>query len=511
LKAPKERKVLVAEKFVTLDPTDTEASWIVIEGDRIAEVGGGDPPEDLEAVHLNGVALPGFIDAHVHLTPTGLYQSGLDLREARSVSELLASLEERARKHPEGEWLIAGNFDPGRNADDKMPTRHELDSATRGAKVMLSRTDGHSCSLSSAALDAIQIKDGLEGVDRGDDGSPTGVVRNQANYSVRSQVFSTLSADEVERSQRTACELALTKGITSVHEMAGGSYMGQSDLPVLIEAMGTYPIHVVPYVATLDVGEVLGLGLGQIGGDLFLDGSIGSMTAAMSTPYEGSDVTGTLYHSDDEITAWLVEASRAGLQAGVHAIGDAAVEQAIRCMEDAAMELGGEGALGAHRLGHRIEHFECVTPQQLERALSLGIIPSVQPVFDAYWGGSDGLYSQRLGERAEKMNPFSRMIAFGLEPAGGSDSTVTPLDALLGVAAAVDHKGGLGVDVEHALRMFTIWAARAAREDAHRGSIEVGKKADLAVLGADPRTLEPEGIPQIEVRETWVAGQRVFS
>lgn len=503
-------KVLEADKILTLDPSDTEAAWIVLDGGVFAEVGTGEPPPGPERIRLEGTIVPGFIDSHVHLTPTGLYGAGLDLREARSVSEVLGQLESHARGSDGDPWVIAGNFDPGRNETDEMPTRVQLDAATNGAKVMVSRTDGHSCALSSAALEFLDLEEGLEGIDLDEAGEPTGVVRNKANYAARAQIFTTLPASAVEKAQRDACEIALSKGITCVHEMAGGSYMGEADLGVLIAAMDTYPIHVVPYVATLDVGEVMGLGLRQIGGDLFLDGSIGSMTAAMTEPYEGTDTTGTLYRSDEEITAWFVESARAGLQAGVHAIGDAAVEQALRCLEDAWMELGPEGGLGAHHLGQRIEHLECVTSDQLERALRLGVIPSVQPAFDAYWGGPDGMYAERLGERAAEMNPFYRMIAYGLQPAGGSDSTVTPLDALAGVAAGVNHKGGHGVEIDHALRMFTIWGARAGQEEHLRGSIENQKVADFVVLGEDPRDVDPATIADIEVVETWVEGRRLF-
>lgn len=502
-------RVFSAPKIICGGVSRSVADWISVSGGRIAALGKGAPPAD--AVRLDGVVLPGLIDSHVHLTTTGLYGSGLDFRECRSIEDLLETLEAFLRRD-DSTWVIGGNFDPGRNDDGRMPGRDELDRVAGERRLLVSRADGHSCALNSHGLEATRFDPQLPGIELDETGRATGVLSNQANYEARRQFFGALPAGRIVEAQKRACDIALSRGVTAVHEMAGGSFMGDKDFDVLIDNRATYPIHVRPYLATFDINKVIAAGLDCVGGDLFLDGSIGSRTAAMSTPYTDFDGSGFLYHADDELIDWFVEASRAGLQAGVHAIGDAAIEQALRCIEAANIRLEGEGSLGVLEMRHRIEHFECVSTEQLNRAAKLKLIPSVQPMFDGYWGGNGGMYQARLLERASTMNPFLPMVDLGLMPAGGSDSTVTPLDPLMGMAAAMGHhQRAYAVEFKDALDMFTIFGARAAREETERGSLEKGKFADFCVVETDPSSLAPDEIAGLKVLETWVRGERAFS
>lgn len=501
------QKVIKARKVVCLDQASTTAEWIAIAGGRIAAIGMGDPPAAGQTVVTEGVVLPGMIDSHVHLTATGLFGSGLDLREARSVKLAL----DQVRKFMQGstpKWVVAGNFDPGRNADARMPNRYELDRVSAGRFLLLSRADGHSCTVNSATLEALHLDPDLPGIEMDSENFPSGVLANRARYEAGSRFLSNLPDAEIRSAHEAACRIAVKRGVTAVHEMS----QHRRDFDILLQSKAGYPINIRPYFSTFDVSVVMAARLDCIGGDLFLDGSLGSHTAALSAPYADEPGSqGSLYHSDQEIADWLIESSRAGLQTAVHAIGDAAIEQALACLEEAFVRLEPEGALGAHRLRHRIEHFELVTADQIDRARRLGVVPSVQPMFDRYWGGGDGMYAQRLGKRAQTMNPFSRLIASGMNPAGGSDSTVTPLDPLLGIAAAAGHHiGEHAVSVEEALRMFTIWAAHSAHDEFERGSIEAGKRADFCIVSEDPLQLEPDQIPAIEVLETWVGGERAF-
>lgn len=502
------KAVLVGRLVRTVDRRGSTADWVAFEEGVITAVGRGDPPRGHRTVRTEGVVLPGMIDAHLHLVTTGLYSTGLDFRECRSVEALLEELR-KFLGADDSQWLVGGNFDPGRNPDARMPERRELDAISGNRVLLISRADGHSCTLSSAALAQLGLDPGLEGFGVDERGEATGVLSNQANYQARARFFSQLPETEIRRALRAACELALSRGVTSVHEMGFG---GEQSTDLLLEERGNLPIDVRPYVATFDVGAVVSRGLTTIGGDLFLDGSLGSRTAALGASYSDGEGSGTLYHSDEAVTGFFLEASRAGLQAGVHAIGDAAIEQAIRCLEAAFVALGPEGAVGARRLRHRIEHFECVSFDQVERAARLGVVPSVQPAFDRYWGGIDGMYASRLGERATTMNPFPVMIRAGMTPAGGSDSSVTPLDPFLGMAAAVDHhEPAFAVTREHALRMFTSWAAAAGHSEDLRGTIQAGKRADFCVLEDDPLECDVGKIATLRVLQTWVGGKRAWN
>lgn len=499
--------VLKPSKVICLDRAGTEADWIGIYKGRIVAVGTGDPPDVGEVVHREGVALPGMIDAHYHLTNTGIYRLGLDLRDCRSVVELLEALTKYLSRSP-GSWIVGGNFDPGRSIDGRMPTGAELDRLAKDRVLMVSRTDGHSCVLNLRAWEAVNLEPGTPGIEFDAEGRPTGILSGAANYEARRRYFSNLPYGEIRKAQIAGCEAALERGITTIHEMGGAS---SNDFDVLMQWMPEYPLNIRPYLATSDIGRILEAGLECIGGDWFLDGSIGSRTAAFGDPYHDGGGTGTLYHDDEEVTNFFVEASRAGLQAGVHAIGDSAISQAIRCMEEAFIRLGPEGAVGARALRHRIEHFECCTVEQIERAVGMGMVASVQPAFDRYWGGPDGMYAKRLGPRAAGMNPFSEMVRRGMTVAGGSDSPVTPPNPWLGVASAAGHhRAQFALGVEEALRLFTIWAAAAGKQERERGSLEVGKWADVCIVPRDPRDLPPEEIERLEVIETWVDGEVMF-
>jgi predicted amidohydrolase YtcJ len=259
---------------------------------------------------------------------------------------------------------------------------------------------------------------------------------------------------------------------------------------------------------------VVDMGLPRIGGDWFLDGSFGSHTAWMSEPYPGkvpagSPPEGISYRSDEEVFSFFKEAQDAGLTVGVHAIGDAAIEQCIAGWEKVAADVGEVAVRG---LRHRIEHFECATDAHIERAARLGLKASVQPAFDHLWGGESQLYSERIGwERAKEMNRFGSMLKAGLSLAAGSDSTVTPLDPFLQMHSLRNHHlAEERVDALTALRLHTEGPAAIDGQAHLKGTSTPGMKADLAWLDRDPLGVEGDELLATEVLGTWIAGQRVW-
>lgn len=283
---------------------------------------------------------------------------------------------------------------------------------------------------------------------------------------------------------------------------------------VLRETVADVALQVVPYIATDDVDRVRAMGLSRIGGDWFLDGSFGSHTAWLSNPYldpspKGIPRTGIAYRDDSDLFLLFAAAQRAGMQMGVHAIGDAAIEQAIATWERVAEEAGVDSVKS---LGHRIEHFESATDDHIERAARLGLRASVQPAFDLYWGGPTGLYARRIGwDRARGMNRFETMLSAGLLLGAGSDSAVTPLDPFLQMEALRTHH----VDEERAgrteaIRLHTMGARLLARRRGPAGVLEAGLPADLVALDADPAEVEPHDLAGTEVIGTWIGGLRVY-
>jgi predicted amidohydrolase YtcJ len=485
------------------------ASWMLVDGGTVVATGTGPHPEAERRYDLDGtVVVPAFCDAHVHLPATGLYLAGMSFRGERSSARIAAAFAERARA---GEAILfGGDFE---DPLDAPLNRDLLDAVVGDRPALLARADMHSCIVSSGVLDGLDLE-GLDGVDRDGSGRPTGYLREHAAAQAWRWFDSNLPPDQLRAAIARAAEHACSRGVGSVHEMHVVEWRGWESLEITRAVADTVPLDVVFYVATTDVERVDRLGLGRVGGDLFLDGSLGSHTAWMSDPYDpppplGSPPAGIAYRTDEELVDFFGQAQARGLQAAVHAIGDAAIEQGLRAWETVARATG---AQGVRALGHRIEHFECASDTQLQRAAKLGLRASVQPAFDRLWGGPGGMYARRLGvERAAPMNRFASMLERGIVVGAGSDSTVTPLDPFLQMAALREHHvAGQRIDAQTALEVHTRGAHALAGRDASKGTLTPGMDADFTVLDRDPVTVEVEELLQTEVLETWIEGRRAW-
>ncbi|HEX6844477.1 MAG TPA: amidohydrolase family protein, partial [Actinomycetota bacterium] len=451
--------------------------------------------------------LPGFVDAHVHLTSTGMSLTNADVAAARSRAELLALAAGRARAEQDPVVALQG-FDETRWDDPAVPTRAELDAVT-DRPLVIARADGHVSLANTPAITFAQVGD-LTGTERDADG-PTGRVVGEANRKLSRWLTESLTAHRVEELQLAAASLAASNGVTAVHEMSMPHERGQRDLEVVLGHRDRLPVDVWVVVASMDVPGAVELGLPAIGGDLAADGSIGARTAALREPYADTAGEGSLAFADDELAGFFHDAHDAGLQVGMHAIGDRAIEQVLVAWERVYASLDSRERRHFRARRHRIEHMEMPADDQVERAAMLGLAASVQPTFDALWGTPGGLYERALGEiRASRMNPFRTMVDRGLVVGAGSDAPVTPLEPWRTVAALeAHHDPAQRLGRREAILLHTAGSARLAHQEEKKGALGPGSHADFAAYEVDP--LEAPDVRSLRPVLTVSLGREVFA
>ncbi|WP_082843742.1 amidohydrolase [Nocardia salmonicida] len=506
-------QLLIGGRFYSSSSPDATA-MAVTDGTVVwlgAEAPGRAMHPDAEIVDLDGAFVaPAFVDPHVHVTALGLQLTGLDVSSAKSLTELLETVRAHAANQPDG-VIIGEGWDDTTWPEQRSPTVAELDEAVgAGRLVYLARVDAHSAVASSALLDAAgELGDGYQ---RGE------LLRADAHHRVRTVALAELTRAQRDSARKAALDAAAAHGIVAVHECAGPDISGRDDIRELLAF--EHGVAVRAYwgqaVRTADEARALiaELGVHALGGDLFVDGSLGSHTALLRAPYADAAGCGKSFLDEDTVTAHLHACTEAGIQAGFHAIGDAAMDTVVAGFARVAAELGGP-AIAAR--GHRVEHAEMTDAAAIEQLAALGVIASVQPGFDAAWGGPDGMYATRLGaERAAGLNPFSAMAAAGISLAIGSDAPVTAMKPWEQVRAAVHHRtSGHGLSPRAAFAAATrgAWRAGGVR-DGMAGTLVPGAPASYAVWDAgdlvvaaaadtvqrwstDPRSRVP-GLPRLD-------------
>lgn len=446
------------------------ATAMVVEGGRITWLGRDFTRRSLrseQTIDLDGAYVtPAFVDAHVHATSAGLLRTGLDLTGAESVSDVLDAVRDRANT----DVLLWGHgWDETRWPENRPPTRAELDAAAGNTPVYLSRIDVHSALASTALVELAPAARTAPGW------SDSGPLARDAHHHVRRAALESVTPAQREAAQLAFLRHAASMGIACVHECAGPDISGADDFAELLSRSGDLP-QVVGYWGAMGDPPP---GAHGLAGDLFVDGAFGSRTAALREPYtDAPHTSGALYLTAQRIADHVAACTEAGRQAGFHVIGDAAVTEVVAGFR-LAEKVVGEQALVAAR--HRLEHLEMVTAEQAGELARLGVVASVQPLFDAAWGGPDRMYAERLGpDRAAALNPFATLTAEGVTLAFGSDAPVTPVDPWATVRAAVAHRtpgSGIGRDEAFAAHTEGGWAAAGMTG----GVLEAGAPATFAV------------------------------
>ncbi|MGH8774490.1 MAG: amidohydrolase [Jiangellaceae bacterium] len=430
---------VLLRRGVVHSPVDPRASAMLVVGDQVVWVG----REDAAAGHVDtagsvvnldgALVTPAFVDAHVHVTETGLANGGLDLTGCASVTELLDRVAAYARARP-GVPVLGHGWDERTWPEPRPPGRAEIDRAAGGEVAYLARVDVHSAVVSTSLPD-------LAPAITAADGYADGLVRRDAHHIARRATRDGVTPSRRRDLQRSTLRRAAALGIGAVHEIGAPHIAGPDDVQSLLAMAAEEPVpDVIAYWGATGVGvdHAGKLGCAGAAGDLNLDGSLGSRTAALSEPYrDAPGERGHLYLTLEDAAEHVVGCTRAGLQAGFHCIGDEAVRTAVDAIAQAA-ERCGLAEVAAAR--HRLEHVEMISPELVAEMARLGVAASVQPRFDEFWGGDEGMYATRLGvARARSMNPFAAFARAGVALALGSDSPVTPLGGWEMVRAAAHH------------------------------------------------------------------------
>ncbi|VTT85808.1 Exoenzymes regulatory protein AepA in lipid-linked oligosaccharide synthesis cluster [Halorubrum sp. DM2] len=474
-----------------------------------------------DVVDLDGrVLLPGFVDAHTHLTTVGRYLVHADLSDADAPEAAVDLLAERAaeveneesgRESTEtGDWVLGYGYDESTWDESRYLTREDLDRVSTERPVAAFREDMHVAAVNGVVLD--RFADALadapdETVPADDDGEPTGVLLE----ATIDPIYRAVEPDRVET--RAVVEAALdgcaARGITGFHDMVRNSHAPRVYRDLDAAGDLTARVRINYWSDHLDALDESGLAT-NAGSDTvrtgaiksYTDGSFGGRTARLSEPYaDAPDETGQWVVDPEELRETVAAATDAGFQFTAHAIGDEAIAAVLDAYEEASETDPGEAR-------HRIEHVELADDEAIERLAETGVVASVQPNF-LKWAGEGGLYEERLGpERTAETNRYREMLDAGVRLAFGSDGM--PMDPLVGVHHAVNAPAEpQRLAVTEALRAYTSGAAYAGFDEDRLGTIEPGKRADFVALDASPWE-RSDAIDDIDVGLTVVDGEVVF-
>jgi predicted amidohydrolase YtcJ len=528
--------VLVNASVLTMDRARPRAAAVAVAGGRITALDEV-PAGAARVIDLHGATvLPGFGDAHNHMTGFGMSLGEVDLRSdaAGTLDELYAAIARRAEVTAPGEWVVGSGYD--QNKLGGHPHRDALDRAAPGRRVWLRHTSGHMCVVNSQVLADLgvdtagtEIPGGRVAVDDG--GRPTGLLEERAQLLVGSLVYPYPLAELADAIARAAAQY-LKEGVTSCTEAGiGGGWVAHSPAELAAYQLARDQGRLGVRVELMTAGEVLhplgahagdnlpvGLDLGIKSGfgddwlrlgatKIFADGSLVGRTAAMNDPYAGSGGTGYLQADAADLRALILAAHRSGWQVATHAIGDRAIDVVLDAYEQALADYPRPDPR------HRIEHFAVAGPRQLARAAALGVVAVPQGRFASELG--DGMLDAVGPDRHGWLYRQRSLLEAGMVLPGSSDRPVVAGAPLLGIADMVNRRTSSGapfnpdeaVTAGQALRAWTWGSAYASRQEHVKGSIAPGMLADLVVLSEDPTAVSPERIAGLEVLATIVGGE----
>ncbi len=510
---------------------DEQTPWVegfAITNDSIVAVGSkseiekwvGKKTDKIETAEGN-LIVPGFIDCHTHFMEGGFALASVQLRDAKTPEEFINRIKDFAATQPKGAWITSGDWDH-ENWGGELPSKEWIDSVTHDNPVWINRLDGHMCLANTAALKVAGIDDRVKNVEGGTivrdkKGKITGVFKDNAMNMIY-RIVPDPSDEQKDKALDAAMNYVAARGVTSTHNMSG--YMDVFERARSRNTLKTrvYAGMTLPEWKELNQ-KIAKQGRGdkwlRIGGlKEFVDGSLGSHTAAFFKPFsDAPSDSGFFITSETELYLRIKSADSAGLHVMTHAIGDKAIHTLLNIYERVAKENGDRDRR------FRIEHAQHIDPNDIPRFAQLNVIPSMQP----YHAIDDGRFAERLigSERIKTTYAFGSLLKANAKLAFGSDWFVAPPTPLEGIYGAVtrqtlDGKNSDGwvpeqkISVEDALKSYTIRAAYASFEENIKGSIKPGKLADFVILEKDLFEILPAEIRNVKVLRTSVGGKSVY-
>jgi predicted amidohydrolase YtcJ len=537
----KMKTAFINGKIYTVNQQQPLAEAVVVENNKIVFVGSNEDAEKFidastEVIDLKGkLMLPGFIDAHLHMIAGGFYINQIDLRPAKSGDEFKKILKDYVDKNP-NKWITQGRWDNEKWDDKTLPTKDWIDDFSQTTPILIKRIDGHLALANSYALKLAGITkttpDPVGGLIIKDQltGEPNGLLKDLA-IDLIDDVITEPSLDDYKEAGVAALNEFKKYGITSVQDITF-NYSGDNNKPLTdlvtyqvlekenkltCRIQARVPIDYYKYLVNLGIEHDFGSNYIKLGSiKAYTDGALGSRTAWFIDPYvDDSTNYGLAYDivQDSSLKIWAIDADLNKLQISAHAIGDQANNYMLNLYED----IKNKNPEWDRRF--RIEHAQHLIPGDIERFAEIGVIASVQP----YHAIDDGVWAEnRIGaERIKRTHPYKSFLESNVKLVFGTDWPVAPLNPMYGLYAAVtrrtvDSKNPDGwipeqkITIEEAIKAYTLDAAYASFEENIKGSIEVGKLADLVVLSDDILTIDPVKIWDVTVEMTIFDGKVIY-
>jgi predicted amidohydrolase YtcJ len=495
--------------IITMDSLNPTASAVAVKSYKVLAVGTDDEIVDYiseakRVIDLGGkTVVPGFIDAHTHLTNAGIHSSHVCLDSAKSLGEAKQILKEALPRYSPKEWVIAYGWDESFWPENRYLKGKDLDSISKTQPIAAIRMDGHLITVNTMGLEKMGYPLELEGVQKDRKGRATGILKDIDDM----YDHFIPSPERIKEGVIAGNKIANRHGITTAVDNIRIEYLRyireiEKQGALTTRMIVNPPVEQMKHIVKLGLGSGMGSPLFRIGGvKIYTDGSIGARTAAVSKGYLGQKKNkGMLLLEQKKYSKIVRTAVRNEIQTVTHAIGDRAIEMVISTFED----LKDKSRIRDQR--HRIEHAEMISEKQIRRAVSLGLILSMQPNFVGRWQLKGGLYENRFEkEQVEEMNMFRVALDNGARVCFGSDGM--PYGPLYGIWSATTHPNPkVRLTVDEALRCYTMESAYSVFQEKTLGSISIGKRADFVVLSDNILTPHPKYIKDFAVEKTIVGG-----